>query len=62
MAVFQSAPPEGRPISLKTTSIIASMRSSLLAMWRYWRVSAIVPIAYVAWSIWLIALGIGLIL
>ena len=35
MAVFQSAPPEGRPISLKTTSTIASMRSSLLATWRY---------------------------
>src|SRR5215203_1903997 len=45
MAVFQSAPPEGRPISLKTTSIMASMRSSLLAMWRYSAIGATLSIS-----------------
>src|SRR5829696_2012536 len=45
MAVFQSAPPDGRPISLKTTSIMASVRSSLLAMWRYSAMGATLSIS-----------------
>ena len=40
MAVLQSSPPDGRPISLKTTSTIASIRSSLLATWRYSAIGA----------------------
>jgi hypothetical protein len=40
MADFQSPSNDGTPISLKTSSTIASMRSSLLATWRY---SAIGP-------------------
>src|SRR5271166_4804742 len=35
MAVFQSASPEGSPISLNTRSIMPSRRSPLLATWLY---------------------------